>query len=76
MIEQLDHVVHQQGSGGGKVEIVVWAEVEAGSRRRSKRESTQGRPLRLLLEPGQDHDVTCAGALLDGACNSAASLTA
>ena len=60
--------VHQHASGVKKrVEIVVWAEAEAGSRRRSMRASTpKGRPVRLLITPGQDHDVTCAEALLDG----------
>ena len=30
------------------------------------RVDAKGRPVRLLISPGQDHDVTCAEALLDG----------
>ena len=30
------------------------------------RVDAKGRPVRLILSPGNDHDVTCAEALLDG----------
>jgi transposase len=30
------------------------------------RVDAKGRPVRLLISPGQDHDVTCAEALLEG----------
>lgn len=30
------------------------------------RVDAKGRPIRLLISPGNDHDVTCAEALLDG----------
>jgi transposase len=30
------------------------------------RVDAQGRPVRLLISPGNDHDVTCATALLEG----------
>jgi transposase len=60
--------VHQHASGVKKrVEFVVSVEAGAGSRRRSTRAvDGKGRPVRLLISPGNDHDITCARALLDG----------
>ena len=60
--------VHQHASGVKKrVEFVVSVEAEACSRRRSTLASTpKVRPVKLLISPGNDHDITAAEALLDG----------
>ena len=60
--------VHQHASGVKKrVEFVVWGEAAEGSRTKiHARVDDKGRPVRLLISPGQGHDFTCAEALLDG----------
>jgi hypothetical protein len=46
------------------VEFVVLGEVEEVSPQRSSRVDAKGRPVRLLISPERDHDVTYADALL------------
>ena len=48
------------------MEIVVWGEAAAASRRKSTRVDAQGRPVQLLISPGNDHDVAHAEPLLEG----------
>jgi transposase len=67
--------VHQHASGVKKrVEFVVSVEAGAGLRRKHvpaqagihARVDGKGRPVRLLISPGNDHDVVAAKALLEG----------
>ena len=44
--------VHQHASGVEKVEIVVWGEAAAASRRKSRARRCAGRPVQLLISPG------------------------
>ena len=49
------------------MEFVVWAGARGGlTTKIHARVDAKGRPVRLLISPGNDHDVTCAAALLEG----------
>jgi transposase len=48
------------------VEFVVLAKSRRPHHENPRAVEAKGRPVRLLISPGQDHDATCAQVLLDG----------